>query len=87
MALVLSTHDDAGVHGAVGPVCGDDATVMALQKRTDILEFHGFFSCSYPYCVQTRADARNAASRHLLTIALFGPENHVTVRVLLAFPP
>jgi hypothetical protein len=48
MALVLSTDDDAGVHGAVGPVCGDDATVMALQKRADILEFHGFSSCTYP---------------------------------------
>src|SRR5262249_7567792 len=48
IALVCPTDDDAGVHGAVGPVCSDDAAMMALQKRTCFLEFHGFSSCSYP---------------------------------------
>jgi len=67
LALVGPTDDDAGVHGAVGPVCSDDAAMMALQKRTDILEFHGFSSCSYPY-VQTMAHAQHVcmASQDML---------------------
>jgi hypothetical protein len=40
-------------------------------------------------CVQTKAYDRNTgmASQGVLTIALSGPENHVMVRLLLAFSP